>query len=183
MRFLVPLGVKFSLTVSDGGWPHIRIQMSDLWDFFMEVGATDSDSYHYRFLHKYSQTQPTKSLRYNPTSWFGKAIRRVSLPNFIIFTQGVMFYSAWTRNYYYLQRRIRPHLLQKLKPKIPFHKLIRFRLIPPLKPTTPLTPSFSHKSTFQPIYFTPTTPLLLLPPSPQPFGLSLPRRHPREGVG
>ena len=189
MRYLVPIDVKMHLVVSDGGWPHIRIQVSDMWNFLLDAGAAEPDHYHYRFLSKYAQTQPTKSIRYNPTTWFGKAIRRLPFSQFLVFTEAIMYYSAWTRQPYYLQRRIRPHLLQPnfhtIKHKVSLHNLLRNRLKPSTsssitpQPTLPQT----HKTSFQPISSPLTTPPPIRPPYHQLYGLTLPRRHPREGVG
>ena len=141
MRFHIPLHTSPSLKVTDVGRPHLRVQLTDYWAYLLEVGLVDDGDLLYTMLHKALPTHGYYSIRFDPTCWFGKFIRRLPLTHFLTFTMQVMYYNLWTRQTYFLQRRIRPHLLSKQKP-VSLHKLMRYRL----KLTTP-----SHQSTL--LYF------------------------------
>ena len=189
MRFYIPLDTRPSLKVTDVGKPHLRIQLSDFWAYVLELGLVEDGDYLYTFLKQHSISHWYSSIRFNPSTWFGKFVLQLSLDHFLPFAMYAMYHNLWIRHPYFLHRRIRPHLLQPnfhtIKHKVSLHNLLRNRLklstsssITP-QPTLPQT----HKTSFQPISSSPTTPSLFRPPYHQVHGLSLPRRHPREGVG
>ena len=188
MKFFPPL-ILPQLKVEDVGWPHLRVQMSDAWTFFLEAGMVDDGCFFYRFLSSYSRTHPYHSLRFNPVSPFGKSI--LKCPFYYVLYILSIFIATSRRLYkpYFLQRRIIKRLLspKHLKTRTrSLHNLIRNRLKSPSPSSSShisITPSHRHKSSFQLLLIFPTTPLLLRPVILPLRGLSLPRRHPREGVG
>ena len=174
-----------SLQVENAGGPHLRVKMCDIWAYSIEAGMVDDGSPHYTFLSNYCQSHAQHSFRFNPTSPFGKSILRCPFYDRLIIIQSFILANLWIRKPYFLPRRIRPHLLCKKRPLIT-HNLIRFRLklAPSLPHPTPPSPLPSrHKSSFHSLQILPTTPLLIRPPTFLYYGLSLPRRYPREGVG
>ena len=174
------------LQVESAGGMRLRVKMCDIWAYFLEAGLVDDGGRIYTFLSRYCQSHSQHSFRFNPLSPFGKSILRCSLYNRINIIEAFIIANLWIRKPYYLPRRIRPQLLCKNRPLIT-HNLIRLRLkqVPTLRqPTPPSSPPPSrHKLSFQPIHILPTTPPLTCPPALLYFGLTLPRRHPREGVG
>ena len=185
MRFLIPVHNRPSLKVSDVGSPHLRVQLGDFWPFVLAAGLVDDGDYIYQTLNLCYQTHGSHSIRFNPTTWFGKFLLRIPYHFFLEFTTCAMYQNLWLRKPYFLQRRIRPHLFHsKTRLRIPLRKLIRHRLQPPQSPPQSTLPHpHPHKTSFHPLHITPSTPLIIRPPTIQLFGLSLPRRHPREGVG
>ena len=193
MKYIPPPSPLPRLLVEDAGWPHLRVTVSAAWTFFLEAGLVDDGCPFYSFLSSYSRTHAPYSLRFNPTSPFGKSILKCPFYYVIYIISCFIATSVRLRKPYFLQRRIRRRLLspnyRKKHHAIPLHNLIRHRLKPPtphkpshISPTLP-TPSHRHKTTFQLLLILPTTPLTLRPPTIPTRGLSLPRRHPREGVG
>ena len=184
MRFLIPVHNRPSLKVTDVGRPHLRVQLGDFWPFVLAAGFLDDGDYIYQTLKRCSQTHAPYSIRFNPTTWFGKFLLRLPYHDFLEFTIYAMFQNLWFRKPYFLQRRIRPHLLQpKTKPRKSIRKLICFRLKPSTSPPQPSLPFYPNKTSFHLPHITPSSPITFRPPTIQHFGLSLPRRHPREGVG
>ena len=185
MRYHIPLYYRPKLKVTDVGWPHLRIQQSDFWIYIQEAGFVDDGDTMFSFLQRHHLSHSMNSIRFNPTSWFGKAVLRLPYDTYLLFATSAMYLNLWLRKPYFLHRRIRPHLLTpKIKPQISRHKLIRSRLKPPPSISKPLSPLIhQHKSSFHLLHITPPTPPTIQPPRILHFGLSLPRRHPREGVG
>ena len=185
MRFHIPLHSKPALKVTDVGKPHLRVQLSDFWEYLLGVGLVDDGDPLYSLLKKALPAFGHYSIRFNPATWFGKFISHLSLYHFLPFTMYVMSYNLWARSLYFLQRRIRPHLLKPKLSKTPLFKTMSSRLKLRSQPTS-IPPSnllHFHKSSFQPLHITLSTPMMLRPVMILYFGLSLPRRHPREGVG
>ena len=189
MRF-IPLSNSLpQLKVEDVGWPHLRVQMSNVWIFLPEAGLVNDGCIFYSFLYSYCRTHFYHSLRFNPISPFGKSILKCSFKYVIYILCEFISTSVRLLKPYYLQRRIRKRLLSPnyhKKHSTPLHNLIRNRLKPSLPCTSshiPPAPSHRHKSSFQSLIILPSTPLLLRPVTIPTRGLSLPRRHPREGVG
>ena len=176
------------LLVEDVGRPHLRVKICDIWTFFLEVGVVDDGCPLYTFLSRYCHSHAYTSFRFNPSCSFGKAMLKLPLIELLSAISSFIVANIWIQKPYFLQKRIRSCLLSKKHRNISLHKLIRFRLkpIPPLPPP-PVIPSplnqHSHKSSFQPIHITITSPPVFYPPKLLYHGLSLPRRHPREGVG
>ena len=187
MRFELPYSSPFPrLQVEDVGWPHLRVKMSDIWTYFLEGGMVDDGCHHYKFLSSFCQTHAFNSFRFNPTSPFGKSILKCSFFYRTTVIHALILASLWIRHPYFLQRRIRPKLLSTKHSLTSSRKLIRFRLkltTPPHKSTLPSSLPYRHKSSFQPVLIRPASPLLFRPATILYCELTLPGRHPREGVG
>ena len=186
MNFLPPHSSSIPrLQVEDVGRPHLRVKMSDIWTYFLEAGVVDDGNPFYTFFSSYCQTHAYNSFRFNPTSPFGKAILKIPFYHRLDVIQSCILASIWLQKPYFLQKRIRHCLL--CKPQSPItNNLIRLILKQPTSQpqhTQPIPQTHRHKSSFQPIHITTSTPLLFRPPMIAHYGLSLPRRHPRAGVG
>ena len=179
------------LLVEDVGRPHVRITMAAIWSYFLEAGMEVDDCIHCKFLSSYCTTHAHNSFRFDPTSYFGKSILQYPLWYRTGIIINFIYASIWIQKPYFLQKRIRSRLLSPNYHKRPhlvsLHNLIRNRIkphsIPIPPPPPPIKPLHRHKTFFSLITISPSTPIIFRPPIPLPYGLSLPRRHPREGVG
>ena len=173
------------LLVEDVGRPHLRVKMSDLWTYFLEAGVVNDGNPFYTFFSSYCQTHAYNSFRFNPISPFGKTILKIPFHPRLGLIQSCILASIWLQKPYFLQKRIRRSLLCKSLFPIT-NNLIRLTLQQSTTRslhTQPIPPTHRHKSSFQPIHITIPTPILFRPPTIAHYGLSLPRRHPRAGVG
>ena len=180
-----PLTSLPKLLDEDVGRPHLRVKMSDIWTYFLEAGVVNDGNPFYTFFSSYCYTHANNSFRFNPLSAFGTLILKIPFYHRLDIIQSFILASIWLQKPYFLQKRIRKRLL--CKPQSPItNKLIRLTLKQPTTQpphTQPILQTHRHKSSFQLIHITIPTPILFRPPTIAHHGLSLPRRHPREGVG
>ena len=181
--------------------PHVRVTMSDCWKFFIDAGLVDNGGFTYYWLYNFTNTNPDFDFAFKPSSHWGKRILKSSLHT-ILDTLGRFIHNHSQFSLASITlRRIRPLLSPKhlaflrrfhtplptIPPTPSLKNLIRKRLKSPkifISTPPPIsTLPHQHKTSFTPISHFHSIPLNLRPIKTLLFGLSLPRRYPREGVG